>query len=548
MKKFILSIGFILFFLVQVIAQNDPMKGQDSLVLELERNEWLPESQKFKVDFPKINLTLPPKLPYFYTSDSFAHQPKMILPTLKVDNLQKPTLEKLYQGYAKISFSSLLQPSVIFNVNQGRTTNLDWGFCGNYEGLLKNYVPNSNRHYFQLEGHAGWHKELWSFKTQLQYQRWMFNYFGDSTYQAIQPASDSIRSNFSAFQWNNDLIYGNSLSGFYANIPLNCIFYSDKWKNHEFHLLSNPDLSYSFQKFKLGIQGRIQNVSLKNEWKQNSRLLLEANPYGEVNMNLLKLRLGLQWMKVDSLGFILPELLINYQVFPKQVQAFLGIKGEGTLNSLWETKRLYPYLESNFHQQSSITPWKIFAGGKLSVHQWSLNLMGYYKKVNHLMIIYGTSLDGILQERWVKQGYLTAIYDGAARIYGLDFSAEWKHQEYVRFSLEMNYQNWILQNYEYNFHQPNLRLQFIGEYLLNKKFEFFSIISYISMIRLGYLLNNSVINQKGVILADLKFSYRFNENFSIFVGGNNLLNQKYFLLRDYQEIPIHGYAGIRILF
>jgi outer membrane receptor protein involved in Fe transport len=187
-------------------------------------------------------------------------------------------------------------------------------------------------------------------------------------------------------------------------------------------------------------------------------------------------------------------------------------------------------------------------GGKLNIHNFSFQVLGYYKKVNNWMIIYASFDDRFIQNRWVQQGYLTSLYDGASRIYGVDFNTQWKPQENTQISLEMNYQNWKLENYEFNFHQPNFRLKFQVQYDLNKKLELFSRISYISSIYLGYLSDNSVINQKGIFLMDLHVGYNLKPNVQAFVGGNNLFNQKYYLLRYYQEIPIHGFAGFRILF
>ncbi len=548
MKKYVLNILFLILNISFLYSQNDPMKGQDSLVLELERNEWLPESQKFKVDFPKINLTLPPKLPYQYASDSFQHQPKMILPILKVEGLQKPTLEKLYQGYAKLSFSSLLQPHLLLNFNQGRNANLDWGFSGEYNGLFQNYVPNAQRSFMNYDAHGGWHKENMTFTTKLNYHRFIFNYFGDSTFMEVNPTSDSIKSNFSYVHWINQFTYGNLQQGFYANIPFNLVFYSDKWKNHEFHIISSPNLSYTFKKYTIGFQGNIQSVNLKNEVQSNSRILLDVIPYGLVNLNQLSLKFGVHWSKVDSLSYLLPELELKYQIFPKMLEVFLGIQGEGTLNTLLETKRLYPFIESQFYQQSSTTPWKILAGGKVNLNYFSIQAFGYYKKVNNLMIIYASFDDRFIQNRWVQQGYLAGFYDEASKVYGLDIQTEWNNRNDAQILFEINYQNWKLENYEFNFHQPNFRLKLETKYILNKKLELFPRISYISSIYLGYLLDNSVIKQKGVLLADLNMGYNFNPNTQIFLGGKNLLNQKYYLFRYYQEIPIYGYAGFRFLF
>lgn len=548
MKKFVLNLISLLFFCSFSKTQNDPLKGQDSLVLELERNEWLPESHKFKPEFPKINLKLPPKLPYHYTADSFPHQPKMILPTLKVEALQKPTMEKLYQGYIKSSFSSLLQPHFTLNINQGRTSNLDWGFLADYQGLFKNYVPNAQRNTLHLATHASWNKENYSLKTYLLYHRFMFNYFGDSTYMNIIPTADSIKSNFGYFNWSNQLTYGNPNKGWYTSIPLHLILYNDKWKNKEFHVQTFPEVRYNFQKYSIGLQGTIQNVNSKNELKQNTRTLLVVNPYGKVYLERLQLKMGIYWSQVDTMSFFLPELELNYQIFPNILQIFFGVKGDGSLNTLYETKRLYPFLEKNFYQQSTTTPWKIFAGGKLSIHHFTLQTMAFYKKVNNLMIIYGNFQDSILQERWVKQGYLTGIYDKGSRIYGVKLSSLWNNQKNTSVLIEMDYKNWKLENYEFNFHQPNLKLKIEAKHSVNKKIEFLTQVSYFSSIPIGYLSDNSVIKQKRIFLLDLQVSYFIKPNLKIFIGGMNMLNQRYYLLRDYQELPLNSYAGVRFLF
>lgn len=548
MKKYTVNLALGLLVAFTAFSQNNPMKGQDSLVLELERNEWLPESQKFTVDFPKINLTLPPKFPYSYTSDSFYHQPKMILPTLKVEGLQKPTLEKLYQGFAQFSFSTLLQPHLEFNINKGRTTQLDWGLKGEYQGLFSQYVPHSQRNFINISPHIGFIKENMSLTSQVNYQRFMFNYFGDSTFQPVSPTADSIKSHFSFIHWNNQFTYGNLQQGLYVQIPLNVISYSDRWKNQEFHFQSKPNLVYTFSKYSIGFQGNIHQVSLKNELQKHSRILIEANPYGLVNLSTFKLKLGMQWAKVDTLNYILPELEASYQMYPKSLDIFLGVKGEGSLNSLYEIKRLVPYIEPNFYQQSSVTPWKIYTGAKLQVKNLTVQVLGYYKKVNNLWIIFANFEDNLIQNRLVKQGYLTSLYDRVSSVYGWNFVFDWNNHKNIQVSFEANYQNWKLQNYEFNFHQPHFKLKIEGRYTINKKIELFSKISYISPITLGYLLDHSFINQKGIFLADTRIGYNFQSNIQFFLGGNNLFNQKYFLFRDYQELPIHGYTGFRIIF
>jgi hypothetical protein len=548
MRKFILSFVLLECFVLNLVAQNDPMKGQDTLVLELERNEWLPESQKFSIDLPKINLNIPTSLPFVYHSDSFIHAPKIIQPHLKVEGLQKPTMERLYQGLVDISFSSLLQPNVLVNVNQGRTTSLDWGITGNYQGLYKNYVPNAKRNFVNLNTHLGWHKDIISFQSILNLERMGFNYFGDSTYREIQPAPDTIQSHYSVIGWNNRFTYGNQQNGLYCQTPFSVVFYQDGWKNQELHFITEPKFTYAFVRYTIGIEGKFHQVSLDSKNTKDSRFLFAVQPYGEVKIKKLKLKMGILYSQADSLSYFVPTMEANYQLYPKLLSVFTEIKGESSLNSFYETKRRYPYIEGNFYRQSSITPWKIQAGAKLNYKKIFLQGLGYYQKVNNYRIIYAHGWDDTIQNRWVQQGYLTAIYDAGAVIYGVDFSGEWNNQENIKLVCNVNYQKWKLQNYEYNFHQPQLRINFEAITKINKKIELFSKISYISDFALGYLLNNQVIKQKAVFLGNVKICFHAQKFLDIYMGANNLLNQKYYFLRDYQELPIHGYAGVRVLF
>lgn len=529
-------------------AQHNPLQGQDSLMLEFERHELLPESKKSIPELPKISLSYPKKSEYTYQSDSFSYQPQVRLPQAAVAGLQKPTVEKLYNGLLQVGLGSLLQPQILFDYHQGRTQNLDYGITLNYDGQLKEYVPYARQNKLHGSAHIGKHTDLWSFKSIIDFSQSHFRYFGDSSAWIDEQPLDTIKSSFQVFTWSNFVNYGKKYQGIYAFIQPNLSYYFDGFKNSEWNINLQPEVSYAWRIYQIGIIGEFAFASLKTNQASNSRMLLTTLPYLRAQKGGVTFRIGLRWNKTDTLQFTVPDLLLQYEFIPRSVQLMAGITGKQSLNTLTENKLLNPYLEPIFYQQSSITPWKFFAGAQMKISQITIQAYGYYQKTINQRIFYTPSNDTVLQGRYMRQAYFTALYDSNAKIYGVQSVMEWKSSKKHSVNLSLSYQQWWLNNFAYFFHQPSIRFDFWGKFYLRNRWAFQPEIRYFGKYALGFFSNNLLEEQKGIFLLNFQTTYFVKSNFYIFLRLENILNQRYYSWRYYQMPRFYGVIGASLRF
>lgn len=542
-KSFLISL-WILSLPCFIKAQHNPLQGQDSLMLEFERHELLPESKKSVPELPKISLSYPKKSEYTYQFDSIVFQPQISLPQAAVAGLQKPTVEKLYNGLLQVGFGSLLQPQFLLDYHQGRTQNIDYGITFNYDGQFKEYVSYARQNMLHGSTHFGKHSELWNVKSVIDFSHLGFRYFGDSSAWSAENPLDTIKSSFQLFRWSNSINYGKKYQGIYASIQPNLSYYSDGFKNNEWIINLQPDVSYAWNVYQIGLTGDFAFVSLKSNQASNGRILITALPYARAQKGGLTFLIGLRWNKTDTLQYTVPELLLQYEFKPRSVQLMAGITGKQSLNTITENKQLNPYLEQNFYQQSSITPWKFFAGAQMQISQFAFQVYGYYQKTINQRIFYTPSNDTVLQERPMKQAYFTALYDSNAKIYGVQSVMEWKSPQKHVLNLSISYQQWRLNNFAFFFHQPNLIANLYGKFFIKNKWTLQPEIRYFGKYALGFFSNNTLEEQKSIFLINLQTNYFVKSNFYVFLRLENMLNQKYYSWRYYQVPKFYGIIGV----
>ncbi|MEZ4684636.1 MAG: hypothetical protein R3B47_00760 [Bacteroidia bacterium] len=544
MKQYIIIL-ITLGFGTGLFAQNDPLGGQDKIVLENERIEDVINSEKppMKVPYQEIGEDDIPKLNYqsqdIKVETDFEPDPP------SPAAYQPDPLPEVKNNYAKAGFGRYTTPLLDVYLYSGRDQDYDYGLEFSHLSAHSDKVErrefNNNR--LGITGSYGLNEQT-KVSGQLEVLNRSYWNYGDTVMRAN--LFDTTKMGFTQVSLGANLFRpyeeGNQLD---YNLGANIEFHQDKRTNRELHISLIPEVSFAINdELDLGFESKFTVTGAKIAGFGQSRLYGALKPYIRYSSGAVQVVAGLRGSMYNNnadlqgQSLFVPEGELRARILPQELTVFLGHTGGIKYNRYSDLIRTNPYLSSIVEIQPTLEKTNLYAGVSGQIP----NLLDYNARVSYRRV--GNALIHMVP---VDGAYFMLGYDSLMTDLGLHLEVNHDLLKTVKIGAALDVHNYTTSTVADNFHAPPLQLTGYGEYSQNKltartEVNFFG--------STPMTVNNENIVENRPVYVDLNLGadYKLTEQFSVWAEVNNLLNSNYQRWWNYTERPFDVKAGITLGF
>jgi len=524
---------------------NDPLAGQDTMILENERIEDVIDSEKPSLQMPyqEIKPSGNEEVQYtsqdFYVETDFEPSPPTVKP-LKPQ--RKPSLRN---NFIKLGFGRFITPLLQLAIGNGREDSYEYGldfthFSAHKDGKLE--FRKFREDYGTLKGAFISKEHRLSGKLHF-YNTEYYNY-ADSLF--TDRALDSARMTYTRVVAGLDLatLYDPAKELSY-NLGGQIRLYTDRRSNRELHIDITPGIDYMFlDNLHAGAFGEITYSNARIGGQTQNRFYASVQPRVRYAKDAIDATAGVNLdfytnsVDTSSSFKVFPHIQASYAV-NNMAKVEVGYSGRILYNQYSQMIQTNRFLDDSIQITPTIEKMNIHA----LVSGNANNKLDYMAKVSFRRqenaLVYTLGADSIFFE---------SAYDSLTSILGIDLNASYHVSEEIKAGLGLSFNNYKTSTLQKYFHAVPLRLDVFASYTWNKKLTA-KLESYIfGKTPLGLNASGEIVNRNVMIDLNLGVDYRISERFSVFLEANNLLANKYQRWLNYLERPFDYKGGITFIF
>lgn len=566
-KKFIHTIITIASF-TYIYAQGteNPLAGQDSMVLENQRIFDITESHKAPLPYPNRTIKTPDVSEIQYSSKEFRFDFKPEMPEIK-PSAYKPDAnagknnkenEPLGRNYAKIALGQYLTPMAkIHLVNKEKSdllyaidlthisSHADYSlpfrqFREDYGTFQVGKIGKNNR----------WNVEL--FLNNTAYNQYAG--FGKTDKDKI--TKDSLARSFSNadvkftfasfFDKEKKWAYL-AKAGVYNVFETNYLGADNGNREHTISL--SPDLTYHINEtFKAGIQTDIAFSNAKITDASQNRIFVSATPFASYTKDAISAKLGASVSYFDGLAkvnnisrfYAFPIAEVQYAIKPEAIYVFAGLSSGMQNNTYANMLQECRYVSRNITIAPTVEKMNIYIGGNANIlSKIDASLRVYYKNIENMLVYYGNDSTALI----------SATYAPTTRNIGTKLALHYNIKTNIKAGLTAEYNNYKVTGIAAAFGRPNFQTAIFSEIaLLKNKLNLLPQLYVYGKTPVALSNTAEILYRPLTTDLSVKADYQFSKRMSVFVAGNNLLGSKYYRYYGFYERRFNFLGGVSVIF
>jgi hypothetical protein len=487
----------------------------------------------------------------------------------RATNVERERPVKIYDNYATFgagSYTSLLA-EFYSNLEVNRTDNFGIFFAHNSsQGGIEEV--NFDDKYYDTELNLNYtsRKRNMSWNTDFGAEHRLFNWYGvPEAYRAEAP-SDPQQNYFSVYV-GGELNFDDS---FFDSAEAKYRFTGDSYSTAEHHLNVKPELE-------IPIGGELFHTNLILDYVGGSFdrnfLTQEGINYGFLNVGLgsslvvlrddLTLNLGAAVYysqdieNSDSGVYLYPQVTASYRLAGEYLVAYAGLEGELRQNTYYQFAQQNPFISPTLEMQPTDQQYDLYFGGKGKLtNSVGYNVRARYKTEDYKPLFRSNTIDvnGDFAEDYHYGNSFEVVYDRVNTISG-----------YGELNVEVNRNVTLGLNGEYFIYDtddegeawnlPDFKVSLLGDFQITEKWYAGTNLfivgerkDYFSTTSTELTSNSRVVSLDSYVDLNANLGYRFNEQLSAFVRGNNLLGNNYERWMDFPVLGLQVMGGVTYKF
>jgi hypothetical protein len=535
MKNIIISI--FLLGSVTAFAQEEEGGEIENVEIEIVKDKQitLPKANRnFEKIPPRPAEPLAPAMSYDFKTLRF--EAPDYNPNVKPLRLKDEPLSKIYGNYVSAGFGNYNSPFLRGSISSKRNSEKRYGVDFFHHSFGKGPVDeqNSGSGYSKVNGYVSGMGPKLTADLGLTYEN-LFNHFYGYRPSPTEVRADDIRQTYNIIGLNAG-ITNTKASDFNFKLTGDFSYLQDRFEAAESEAGLHLDSRYTISKEKAFVFKTDYFLVARKDVniEAKPRHLFKINPTYEFRVGeKLKIEAGLNAVvQNDTIGkgktfHLYPDAWIHYPA-TGSVDAYAGITGDFEKVSLHTLARENQWVNSNidiFHTNKSFE-FRAGVQGKIA-RKYSFHVGTSVINFKHLYFY-----ENVLTDR----AKFNVVYDDALR---LNFFAEAGvvHSDKVNITLRADQYSYSMNKLDYPWQRP---LYKVGAYSSYKMFD--KVLLTVNLVSQGGAKaydneTDRVVTLTPAMNLDAKIRYFISKQLSVYVEGNNILNNKYFL---YQYYPVRG--------
>lgn len=338
---------------------------------------------------------------------------------------------------------------------------------------------------------------------------------------------------------------------------INGYMWGDHFDAKENSVILNGYVNKRISSFNLGLAASVDLGNTKDVLVDVKNNLLKLNPYIRLQANGIKINAGINFVQEFgdfSETRIFPAVTADFTLIPDYLQLFGELNGDVHKTNLKELTDENPFLTSNIQIQNTVEKLSFSAGIKGTGGPG----FGYKAKVYHKEL----ELMPLFVNNFSNPAAFDVIYDfGKTKLLGVEGELSVQVSNSLKWTGKVNLENYEPESERESWFRPQLRLSSNVLYNFNDKLSFNAAVAiqddskaklYLAEPASPYVVPNpdaeAVVNVKGFVDLGVGAAYKINNQFSVFLKANNLLNNKNGRYLYYQPIGFNGFGGLTYSF
>lgn len=561
-KKAGFSALFLLSLFPAVQAQTGWGEGNKlestEIVVEKNRVIELPEAnrnfQQFRIDPPELqDREVAYRFNEYRLPEHFINMPMRVL------TIRQEELSKLYGNYLKGGFGNYGTLYARGYFHNKRSDKASFGAQVGHLSSANGPVENSGAATSYVQAQGDMYQGPFTFGGKVRYERDMRHYYGYDRSIVTEPATEVERQQiFNRFQAEGHL---NNLTDQRATLrydgKIGLTYTTDNFETSEVNAYGAFNSNYE-----LGKDSRIlvdveaaytsqsgipllSDAATTPEEKSNGRGFFKVRPAYAGTLDKLNYSIGGTLAYTgDTLSTarkinIYPALEASYQIIDNGLVVFAGAGGDMERITLFKLSKENPFLAQSPLIADVNKGIEIYAGVNGSISKY-VQFTGRvaHQRFRNLYFFNNSAVDS---------SRFDVVYDdGVTKVLQLLGQLTFNQSDDFRIGLKAESNSYSMASLPEPFHKPSVQVTAFGSYNLYDKILFNTELYYISS-SFGQITRNDgttmLQETDNIIDLNLKVDYRFSQRFSAFLMGNNLLNNNYQRLVNYQSQGISVLAG-----
>ncbi|WP_139362208.1 hypothetical protein [Hymenobacter sp. CRA2] len=520
-----------------------------------ERENQLPEAAR---NYDKVQLAPPPKADRAvrYTFPDFRLPSQNLNPTVRVLTIKQEELAPLQGNYARLGVGNYA--SLFGEAHAHTTRNEDHSFGLDLRHLSSARGPVDGKNSSVSQSRLGVNGELYrgamTLGAKVNLGRDRANFYGYSPQTEPKPTADSIKQTFfradaQAFIRNRDRD-----AKFQYDLAAGYRYWKDHYQATESDLYAQLRTAYYVtEKGRVRIDGDLSFISQKDSAFEVSRPFVQATAQYEQNIaGRLDVAVG------ATLGYtgdtvnnakqvtVFPAIRLGYAVVEDKFVLFGGLGGGLQRTTLYDLTQENAWLAPNQRVADTRRGPTVFFGFNATPVRALQTSVKVTLANDRNLYFYNLS-------RRDSTKYDLVYDQKSTQFVNVHGEVIYNAAEKLRIGTKLDYNGYKVHSLQKPYHRPNFQGVFFASYNMYDKLmlggELYVLSSsYGSVLRRSATLPVSfsevVRPTDAVIDLNLRADYRFSENLSFFVLGNNLLGRKYERFLNYPSKGINVLAGV----
>lgn len=455
----------------------------------------------------------------------------------------------LYRSYVKAGYGNYQSPLGELYINNIESDFLNYGVFLKHQGFYEGPVDgkNSAEDHTDIRLDGSYFQEDIEFFGKLGYDRDKHHFYGYRP--GLEVARDTIGQILNTIYGNVGLRRIDRESMFYYEAGLGLRLFNDNYsaREHEVSLSAKLGVKANDERWRggLGLQGFVSSPS-DTTFSDINRNYARLSPYVQFADEQFKIKAGAN-LVVDNDG--LPEMSTSFHVFPSIAASYylsesFGIyaeyEGDVIRKTYYDFVMENPFLGPSAELKNTVQNFQIDAGVKGAINDELSYKTGIRYGDYENMHFYANHVS--------DSARFQLIYDSGTKVLNYHVSVGWKYEDWYKLQASGNYYHYELSDISSPWHRPEWALGVENYIMPNDKWFITANLNLLGGIQALNLQSAESTTLNPIIDLAAKVDYAFTPRFSVFVEGNNLLNQKNERYWNYRVRGIQGIGGLTFKF
>lgn len=455
----------------------------------------------------------------------------------------------LYHSYVKAGYGNYQSPLGELYINNIESDFLNYGVFLKHQGFYEGPVDgeNSAEDHTNVRLDGSYFQEDIEFFGKLGYDRDKHHFYG---YQrGLEVSRDTISQILNTIYGNVGLRRIDREAILYYEAGLALRLFNDNYaaREHEVGLTAQLGIKANDERWRggLAIRGFITSPS-DTTYSGINRNYGKLFPYVQFSDEQFKIKAGAN-LVVDNDG--LPEMSTNFHVFPSIAASYhlsesfgiyAEVEGDVIRKTYYDFVMENPFLGPSAELKNTIQDFQVDAGVTGAINDELSYKTGIRYGDYQNMHFYGNHLEDSTR--------FQLIYDSGTKVLNYHISVGWKYEDWYQLQASGNYYHYELSDINSPWHKPEWALGVENYIMPGDKWFITANLNLLGGIQALNLDSTESTTLSPIIDLAAKVDYAFTPRFSVFVEGNNLLNQKNERYWNYRARGIQGIGGLTFKF